>query len=353
MIAYTALSDFLLYLVMAFLTGAIALEFVPDGRKPEIRVTGRQKLIAAAFIPVLAAAPVIQLAMMLAPAGERLSAFLDIAARFRAGHSFLAVVILAVLLIAAIGFRANAAMQAVLMALAFIAIAYGSHSASTHGQPGLAGHAVHLAVLSVWAGILLIIAWRPSETMNWRAFIRWFTPFSVVLMAIIIGTGIFLMLFVVRADDYASSWMLPYGQMLLLKHLSILPLLAAALVNGFLLRSERPVMHWLKTESLLLGFVLLFTAFMSKLAPPHDVNSTFAREGAAPLAEWLSGPAGSSIRARLDPNPEGLLILVIATLLLLLLLIGGRRELPKWLVAAAGIGFIAAAYAGLMMVTAF
>jgi copper resistance protein D len=353
MIVYSALSDFLLYLVMAFLTGAIALEFVPDGRKPEIRVTGRQKLIAAAFIPVLAAAPVVQLAMMLAPAGERLSAFLDIAVRFRAGHSFLAVVILAVLLIAAIGFRANAFMQAVLMALAFIAIAYGSHSASTHGQSGLAGHAVHLAVLSVWGGILLIISWRPSETMNWRAFLRWFTPFSVVLMAIIIGTGIFLMLFVVRAEDYASSWILPYGQMLLLKHLSILPLLAAASVNGFLLRSERPAMHWLKTESLLLGFVLLFTAFMSKLAPPHDVNSTYGREGAAPLAEWLSGPPGASIGARFEPALDGLLLLVIALLFLVMLLIGGRRELPKWLVTASGIGFIAAAYAGLMIVTAF
>lgn len=353
MTAFTALSDFFLYIVMAVLAGAAALRFIPESRGPGVRLGRRPQALLAAAIPVLGAAPVVQLTFLLAPEGYRFQGFLDIATGFRAGHSFLALSAAAILLVLALGFGVNRVIPAFLILSAFGAIAYGSHSATIDETGGLITHGIHLTALSVWAGILLHVSVKPKAIPDWRGFLKWFTPAAIGLMAIMIGTGIFLMLLVMKAGDYADSWILPYGQMLLLKHLSIVPLLAAAAINGFIAKKDHPPSGWLRTESLMLLFVLFFTAFMSKLSPPHDIDSTFRSEGSAPLAERLSGPPSMPITARLDLSPEGLLILMISLLFLSLYFIGSRRDLPKWLPALSGIGFISAAYIGLMMITSF
>ena len=46
------------------------------------------------------------------------------------------------------------------------------------------------------------------------------------------------MTIVVDYKDYANSWMLPYGQALLIKHLLIIPLLAYAFINSVLIRKN-------------------------------------------------------------------------------------------------------------------
>ncbi|KZE36894.1 hypothetical protein AV656_14035 [Bhargavaea cecembensis] len=353
MTAFTALSDFLLYIVMAVLAGAITLRFIPESLRPDVQLGKRTEALLAAAIPVLGAAPVIQLTFLLAPEGYRLRGFMDISTGFRSGHSFLALSAAAFLLLVVLRFGMNRILQALLVLAAFGAIAYGSHSATIDEPGGIIAHGVHLTALSVWAGILFLVAAKPDTVSNWRGFLKWFTPVAAGLMAVMIGTGIFLMLLVMKAGDYASSWILPYGQMLLLKHLSIIPLLAAAAINGFIAKKEYPPSGWLKTESLMLLLVLFFTAFMSKQSPPHDIDSTFRSEGAAPLAEWLSGPPVMPIDSRFNPSLEGILFLLISLMLLALFFIGGRRDFPKWLSALLGIGFIAAAYLGLMMITSF
>ncbi|WP_157294619.1 MULTISPECIES: copper resistance D family protein [Bhargavaea] len=353
MIAFTSLSDFFLYIVMAVLAGAITLKFIPESRRPVAQLGRRTEALLAAAIPLLGVAPVIQLTFLLAPEGYRFRGFLDIATGFRAGHSFLALMAAALLLAAVLRFGLSRFIQALLILAAFGAIAYGSHSATIDETAGLIAHGVHLTALSVWAGILFHVAAKPDAIPDWRGFLKWFTPTAAGLMAVMIATGVFLMLLVMKAEDYASSWILPYGQMLLLKHLSIIPLLAAAAINGFIAKKDHPPAWWLRMESLMLLFVLFFTSVMSKLSPPHDIDSTFRSEGAAPFAERLSGPPAMPIGARMDPSPEGVLFLANSILLLALLFIGGRRDLPKWLTALSGIGFIAAAYAGLMLLTSF
>lgn len=353
MTTYTALSDFLLYIVMALIAGGVALRFSPAGRGREAAFPPAVSAVLSATIPVFAAAPVVQLAFLLSPEGRRLRAFVDISTGFRAGHSFLILSAAAILLIVAFLFGANRWIQAVLIAGAFVAVAYGSHSATIDETTGFLAHAVHLTALSAWAGIVLRIAWKPGAVPDWRGFLKWFTPLAAGLMAVIIGTGIVLMLLAMNMTDYAASWVLPYGQMLLLKHLGIIPLLAAAAINGFLAQKDDPPAHWLKVESLLLGLVLLFTSFMSKLAPPHNLDKTFASEGQAPLTEKLVGSVEAPVTAHFTPDFNGLAALAIAFLFLVLLPVAERKSLPGWTGAAAGIGFIAAAYLGLMFVTSF
>ncbi|MET3575533.1 CopD family protein [Bhargavaea ullalensis] len=353
MTAYTALSDFLLYAVMAFIAGSVALRFAPAGKGREAALPPVASSLLCVAIPILAAAPVVQLTFLLAGEGRRMRAFADISTGFRAGHSFLLVSAGAVLLLLTIRFGASRWIQAVLAAASFTAIAYGSHSATIEEVTGFIGHAVHLTLLSAWAGIVLLVAWKPAAVPDWRGFLKWFTPLAASFMAVIIGTGIFLMLLAMKAGDYAASWILPYGQMLLLKHLGIIPLLAAAAINGFLADKTRPASAWLKVESLLLGLVLLFTSFMSKLAPPHDLDKTFKTEGQAPFTEWMTGAVEAPVRAQFRPEADGIAALVVALLCLALIPLAERRQLPGWTGAAAGIGFIAAAYLGLMLLVSF
>ena len=39
-------------------------------------------------------------------------------------------------------------------------------------------------------------------------------------------------------EDYPNSWMLPYGQALLIKHLLIIPLLVYAVINSILMKKK-------------------------------------------------------------------------------------------------------------------
>ncbi|MGM0898164.1 MAG: CopD family protein, partial [Bacillota bacterium] len=206
----------------------------------------------------------------------------------------------------------------------------------------------HFLALVLWAGVLIHIAWFLRDGRNWRAFLKWFTPFSVAMMIVLIGSGIWLMLFFVAPEDYASSWILPYGQLLLLKHLSIVPLLLAAFINAVLSRSDAPNSSWLKVESWLLLLVLLITAFMSKLAPPHNINETFRMEGSAPFVEWFAGPQYLPVHALWTPNIDGFLMMAIGVVFLAMQWLGYRRQLPEWISFVFGLGFVAAMYTGLM-----
>ena len=60
-----ALSDFLLYVVLAFLAGDAVLRFIKPENKPLIEVPKKLVLIALALIPLLLAPPVIQLVLLL------------------------------------------------------------------------------------------------------------------------------------------------------------------------------------------------------------------------------------------------------------------------------------------------
>ena len=46
------------------------------------------------------------------------------------------------------------------------------------------------------------------------------------------------MTLVVDLKDYPDSWMIPYGQALLIKHLLIIPLLVYVLINSILMKKK-------------------------------------------------------------------------------------------------------------------
>ncbi|ALS75029.2 hypothetical protein AUC31_07220 [Planococcus rifietoensis] len=321
---------------------------VTPEKKPLVEVPKKLVLSALALIPLLLAPPVIQLVLLLSESFGLMQAVVDVATEFRAGQSYVFGVLMAVAWLVVVWRDGSWGFRAFWLVLSVLNVAYASHAASIADWQGFAGHALHFLALVLWAGVLIHIAWFLRDGRNWRAFLKWFTPFSVAMMVILIGSGIWLMLFFVAPEDYTSSWILPYGQLLLLKHLSIVPLLLAAFINAALSRSDVPNRSWLKVESWLLLLVLLITAFMSKLAPPHNINETFRMEGSAPFVEWFAGPQYLPVHAVWTPNIDAFLMMAIGLILLGFQWLSYRKQLPEWLSFIFGLGFVAATYTGLM-----
>ena len=349
MIFFTAFFDFLLYLAFAIVTGSIVLKFIPNSHKPEIREP-RGLLIASVIgIALFSLAPVIELQVFL---GGGIDTFLNVLFNYRTGHGWVITAMISLLLGITVYFQGSKYMAACYTLALILAVGFFSHASTVNLWGGFISHTIHFLVLVLWAGVLLQVAWF-SKGGQWERFLAWFTPFASACVAILLISGFIIMLFFVAVADYGNSWVLPYGQLLLLKHLSIIPLLLAAAINGFLNKKRLYQQAWLKAESVLLLVTLALTAFMSKQAPPHDVNDTFRSEGAAPFIEALKGPLYIPLDAVPAFSMNGLLLLGIAFICLVMVPLSYKRSLPASFSAAFGIGFIASAYCGLMLSTNF
>ncbi|HSJ37338.1 MAG TPA: hypothetical protein VK945_03915 [Planococcus sp. (in: firmicutes)] len=349
MMLFTIVSDFLLYAVVSFLAGIIVLQFVPEHRKPSITVKKPAILLAIAAVPILSAAPAIQLVGLLVDNAGFGSAVWTAISEFQVGQSVAFSLLLAFFWFGATAVNSSKYIQAFWFLLSIINIGFGSHAASLDFLPGLLSHTLHFLSLTLWAGVLIVVTWFSPALTNWRSFLKWFTPFAFGLMAILLVSGFAVWLLFSRPADYAASWVLPYGQMLLLKHLSILPLLAAALLNGFGNKTKEPSRKGLKLETFMLGLVFLFTAIMSKLAPPHTVNNTFLTEGAAPFIESVIGEQFLPILPQVIFSIDGILLLLVGVLLIALMIMSFFRKVPLWLSCIFGLGFVVSVYLGLMM----
>ncbi|TWT03432.1 copper resistance D family protein [Planomicrobium sp. CPCC 101079] len=353
MITFTAIADFLLYTVFSYLAGSVVLKFVPEDKKPRISESKALLLICVAGTALFSLAPLIELTVFLENGEGWIGTFLTVLLESGNGHGWLVTVALSLLLGFAIYFDTSKYNQAYYLILLILVIGYFSHVASLSLWSGFASHSLHFFFMVIWTGVLLHIAWFSIDDSNWARFLSWFTPYAVFCVAALIATGVFIMFYFVEPESYANSWVLPYGQMLLLKHLSIIPLLAAAFINGFLNKGRLLDRTWLKVESLLLFFVFLFTAFMSKQAPPHEIHHTFQAEGAAPLVVLLKGEQSIPFDASLDWSVNGIVLFVIGILLLSMMVFSSYRQVSSWLPFLFGTGFIVTVYIGLMLNVSF
>ncbi|MDN3448795.1 CopD family protein [Planococcus sp. APC 3906] len=346
---FTSISDFLLYVAFSIIAGSVLLKFIPHSHKPEIREPRWLLMLSVIGIALFSLAPVIELLVFL---DGGFGTFFAILLDYRTGHGWVITALISLLLGITIYFGGSKYMAAYYTLALILAVGFFSHASTLNLWGGFISHTVHFLVLVLWAGVLLQAAWF-SNGGQWERFLAWFTPFASACVAILLISGFIIMLFFVAPADYANSWVLPYGQLLLLKHLSIIPLLLAAAINGFLNKKRLYQQAWLKAESILLLATLALTAFMSKEAPPHDVNETLRFEGAAPFIEAFMGPVYIPISAVPDFSLNGLLLLGIALLCLVMVPLSYKRSVPAGFSVLFGIGFIAAAYGGLMLSTTF
>ncbi|MFZ7943631.1 copper resistance D family protein [Neobacillus sp. 19] len=231
-------AEFGTYLVFSILIGHVALQFVPETNKPKITIAKPVILLSTLGIIIFTLGPIVQTISYFQDGIGFALATKSVLLDFQVGKAWIFIGFMATFLWIAINLNGSKYLQALLLFLMILGVGYSSHVASLSFWAGLWSHSTHFLLVTLWTGILIHIAWFSKEHSNWSKFLRWFTPFASFCLSIIILSGIYLMLFVIEPKDYIKAWALPYGQMLLLKHISIIPVIAFAFINGVISRKS-------------------------------------------------------------------------------------------------------------------
>jgi putative copper resistance protein D len=174
-----------------------------------------------------------------------------------------------------------------------ISIGYSSHAASLKPL-GLLPHTLHFLAVTIWSGILLIVGFFSNEKKSLLPFYRWFTPLAFACLLTVIGAGLWLMNYIV--PEYVNSYMLNYGQALLVKHILLFVIVCYSVINGVWIKRKLQagsgpieVLKWIKIEAVFLFLVFVATAVMSQQTPPHDVAETVKMEHPSKLFTFITG----------------------------------------------------------------
>lgn len=348
------LTQYVSYMLFSYLVGYVVLQFVPDSSKPSISISKPSLLLAVLGIIILTFLPVVEVISFFSTDGLFSLIGYSILTEFQVGIAWLYGSFFAVLLWMTIYVSGSKYLQTILLVLMILSVGYSSHASTLNLWSGLFSHSIHFLVVTMWVGVLLHVGWIAKGNENWYNFLKWFTPFTISLFLITTISGIFLMLFVLQPDDYLNSWVLPYGQMLLLKHISIVPILAFALINGFLGRKVRQEPNfnprkWVQAETLILMLVFFITGVLGTLPPPHQINATVIQEGPA---FWMEGILSQEIIApfivHFSPAFEGITLLFIGFTFLAMIILSFYKRLSPIIALGFGLTFIVATYLGLM-----
>lgn len=363
MTAITMISEALLYICFSFLFGYFILHLVPETKRPKIGFPKWLRLSCIIGIVVFSFPPVFRLVLFLAPDLGLGFTFTTVLTSFEVGKAWLYTAGMASLLFI-LNFAPKLEKKKPLLILSLlylvglaVLIGWSSHASSLTGLQGIFVHSLHFLSIMFWTGTLLLAGWFSKEEKDWYVpFLKWFTPLALVCVGVGILTGFLIMQLVVPIQDYSQSWLVSYGQALLLKHLLIIPLLMFAFLNGFLKKGlvnrdgKVNVLSWLKAEGIFVMFVFIVTGIMGQQAPPHDISGTVASEGPAKLVEILhSSPISPDMIVKLEFNVGAILFALLAAGFLLMMLFLFLRKKSSYLAILTGSLFVIASYLCLML----
>ncbi|MCM3020219.1 CopD family protein [Priestia megaterium] len=349
------LTELITYLLFSILIGHVSLQFVSPEKKPSIHTSKKFLLSCVLGIILFTFGPLLQVVAYFGGSVGVAQTLFSVLFTFEIGKAWIAIVWCSILLWLAIYLESSKYIQAVLLFLMVLSIGYASHVASLSFWTGFTSHTVHFLAVTLWAGILIQVSWFSKDSTNWDRFLRWFTPFAVTCMIVILISGIMVMLFVVDFKSYINAWILPYGQMLLFKHISIIPLLVFAFINSILVRKIRKTSTfdprpWVKAESICLVIIFFFTGILGTLSPPHDIDQTVNSEGAANwIIDLLSSPIKPPVNLEITASLQGIVIILFGILFLSMIFLSFYKKKTPALAVALTICFIISTYLGIMM----
>jgi copper resistance protein D len=341
------------YLLYSILVGHVALLFVPDDSKPKTRIAKPFLLLSTLGIIIFTLGPILQTIYYFQEGVGLAVAINAVFTDFQVGRAWIFIGFMATFLWMALQYNASKYLQAILVLLMILGVGYSSHVASLSFWTGLLSHSLHFLLVTLWTGILLHVAWFSKEEVNWGKFLRWFTPVALVSLLFVFISGFILMIYMVEPEDYVRAWVLPYGQMLLLKHISIIPVLFFAIINGVLARKSLQVAsfnprRWIRGESIFILIIFYITGVMGTLSPPHEIDFTVKSEGPSQWVEWFLGKnITTTLTTHLAPNFQSVLLMVISFLFLMMILLSFKKAKPL-LGVVFGVCFIVVLYVGLM-----
>lgn len=341
------------YLLFSILVGHVVLQFVPEAYKPNIIIAKPVLLLSTLGIILFTFAPLLQLILDFAEDYGFLKAAKIAVFASSIGRAWIIIFILSAFLWITIYVDGAKFFRAQWLVLLIFAIGNAGHASTISYWPGIISHTIHFLMTSIWVGILLNVGWFSRDKGNWSKFLRWFTPSAIVIFIIILTTGFFLMFFMIDRGQYLNSWLVPYGRMLLIKHISIIPVLAFAFINGFLSKKAMKLQGfdprlWIKAETVTLLIVFFFTGVLGTLTPPHQVDSSLA-SGINP--SWLNWILAKNIslqnQLEILPSVPSALLVLIAVLFLSFIFLSFKKMSPIFAFIF-GSCFILTIYLGIM-----
>jgi copper resistance protein D len=341
------------YLLFSILMGKVVLQFVPESNKPKIEVSKTLYLLCCLGIIFFTFMPILQVVLFFKESVGLIEATISVLRDFQIGRAWMAISIFALLLWIFIYFERDKFLQAICLILMVLAVGSASHVASLSFQPGLYFHTVHFLMVTIWVGVLIHVAWFSKGTNNWLGFLKWFTPLASICLLVVFVSGFFLMSYVDPINEYVNGWAVPYGRMLLIKHIAIVPVIVFAFINGVLakksvLRLDFDARPWVKGESIVLLLVFYCTAVVGTLSPPHEVDLVQATEQGPTWEKWLlTNYQPADWQVEFLPTPSSFILIMISFLFLALMIISFKKTRPI-LAGVLAVSFILTSYLGVM-----
>lgn len=342
MILLTTISEALLYTCFALLLGSYIFSLIPSDLKPEIVVPRKFKLIAVAGIALFSFVPILSIVNYLLEDYNLPYVLKTLLLTFEVGKAWLVTFILSVILglfILLFDHKEKSIYPLIgsfFVFLLIIGVGWTSHAHSVYGLQGLITHTVHFATVVIWVGILFVVSWFSQNKENWLSFLGWFHVTAIFSFAIIVITGLSLMNFAMDWNVYPSSWMIPYGQSLLIKHLLILPLIGYAFINGVLMKrklrndSNLDPRVWTKLEFIIILLIFAATGALSQQPPPHHLNSLLSPDALILFFGilGLEQPIQGAFTVQFMLGLNGILLLILAGLFFVLSVFSFIRKMP-------------------------
>lgn len=355
------ITELILYLCFGLLAGVQVLRFVPESKRPSYYVPESMIRFSVLLIAVLSFFPLLRLVFLFSEDSDVGFGVLfeAILFDFNVGQAWIITLFTcgSLLLLQSIRKyvqdRRLEYLSTVLTFILFLAFAWASHCTVSYQWTGFATHGLHFLAVSVWMGILLVIGWFAQDHQNWQAFLNWFTPLAVSCFLITLIAGLTLMSWLV--PDVVNSWIVSYGQSLLIKHLFIVPLLVFAILNSVFVRRKmisdptfRPI-PWIRAESISGMTVFAAMAVLGMQSPTENLKAVIQFEKPSRLFEFFySSPISPDTTIQLIPTVNGIVMWLLSLLCLFMMCTVVLRKKHPWSALGFGLLFVASAYLGFM-----
>ncbi|MEK3989205.1 copper resistance D family protein [Robertmurraya sp. FSL R5-0851] len=282
MLVLMIISKTLLYLCFSLTFGTFLLTLIPNTHKPKVNVSKHILMIAIIGIPLSTFFPILQTILFLTPRIGFGESFQSVLTTFEVGKSWVfifSVSFILIIFISSIDYQRKKLygyIGAILTFILIVGVSWSSHASSISQFFGGLSHTLHFTAVSVWVGILIVISWFSTNYDHWLKFLNWFTPIALCCFVSTIISGLILMTLVIT--DYTNSWLFPYGQALLIKHILIIPLLIYAIINGIFVKRKikrDPNFNpktWTRIECIIILLIFTVTAVLGQQAPPNKTT---------------------------------------------------------------------------------
>ena len=190
------MSQALLYVSFALVTGSFILLLVPPSYRPALSIPNKLLTVCTLSIPIFAFFPVLNITLYIAPRLGFVEALNTVLTTYTIGSAWLATFAISVLLLVMLTITKNklaTALSLVLTITTMLTIAWSSHAAALNITVGTISDFLHLFAVSIWVGILLTIGWFSTNTDNWLAFLKWFSLVAISCLSLTALSGVFLM----------------------------------------------------------------------------------------------------------------------------------------------------------------